>query len=122
MANETIPYWQPGDTPTCHAKAAVTGKRFVAISGPRVGGNPQVSPAGAGVKVFGVAGRDAAAGTKVIAHTEGIVPVTAGAALTAGQEVQSDATGQAIVLAAGKPAGSVVDDVALGADAPIQLA
>ena len=50
-----------------------------------------------------------------------IVPVTAGATLTAGQEVQTDATGQAIPFAAGVKAGYVLNGAASGADAEIAL-
>ena len=50
-----------------------------------------------------------------------IVPVTAGAAITAGQEVQSDATGQAIPLAAGKPAGLAMSGAAAGADCQVKI-
>ncbi len=50
-----------------------------------------------------------------------ILPVTAGANITAGQEVQTDANGQAIPLAAGKALGYAVDAAASGADVEIVL-
>lgn len=50
-----------------------------------------------------------------------IVPVTAGAAITAGQEVEVGTAGQAIPLAAGKSVGLAVDSAANGADAAIRL-
>ena len=122
MANDLTPYEDPGDTATCYCETAVTGKRFVTVSGPKVDGLTQVSRSVAGERAYGVAARDAAIGANVMVFTEGDVPVTSGAALTAGQEVQSDATGRAIPLAAGKSLGVVLDDVA-GADldAPIHL-
>lgn len=123
MANEVVPFWDLGSSITASAGAAVTGKRFVQVNGARVNGLPRVIPCGAGIKPFGVACRDKAAGEAVMCYTGPgiVVPVTAGAALAAGQEVQSDATGQAIVLAAGRPAGMTLDDAAIGADAVIKL-
>lgn len=125
MGNECIPLFDPGATPTCSPSAAVTGKRFVAISGATVGGLMRIAPCGAGLRAIGVAARDAAIGEPV--HVYGnpgqIVPVKVGAgALTAGQEVQSDATGQAIVVAAGLRLGTIVDDAASGADGFVKLA
>lgn len=118
---DVTPYHFPADTITCHASAAVTGGRFVAPSGARVDGNYRVAHAGAGAAAIGVAARDKATGEKVMVFCEGIVGVTAGAALTAGQRVQSDGTGQAIVLAAGAPLGVVLEDAASGATALIKL-
>jgi hypothetical protein len=125
MANESIPLFEDGSSPTCVAGAAITGKRFVKVAGTRsADGLITVVPAAAGDKVFGVAYQDAAIGTRVVVWAEPgmIVPVKTGAvALTAGVEVQSDATGQAIVLAAGKSAGVVVEDSAIGADVMVAL-
>ena len=132
ITNECLPFKESGSAVTAKATAAVTGKRFVKISGDRTGGPSlstdvenvyQVAPAAAGDRAIGVAGWDAATGELVKIYTKPgiIVPVTAGAALTAGQEVQSDATGQAIVLAAGKALGIVMSAAASGADAEIKL-
>lgn len=119
-ANEAIPYWDPADSITCYAKAAVTGKRFVSISGARKNGQPQVSPTGNGLgSCLGIAAYDAAADAQVLVWRDPIVPVTAGAALTAGQLVQSDANGQAIVKAAGICLGMALDDAGVGEDCPI---
>lgn len=118
---DCTPFWDVADTITCHAEAAVVGCRLVSISGPRVDGNPQVSHTAAGEEAFGVASRDKGAGEKVMVIRKGIVGVTAGVALTAGQDVQSDANGQAIVLAAGVRAGTVVDDAGIGTIALIAL-
>jgi predicted RecA/RadA family phage recombinase len=123
---DATPYWDPADTITCHAEVAVTGKRFVTLSGPRVNGLPQVSPAAAGSKIFGVALFDVAAGQAVTVARVGIWPVTAGAALTANNSVTSDANGQAVVVAGAAgtvqhAAGAAVDDAAAGGDAVIEL-
>lgn len=120
---DVTPRWMPGDTITAHCEVAVTGRRFVSISGPTVDGNPQVSPTGAGLAALGVAARDKLTGEKVmvIGAPGTIVPVDAGAAITAGQKVQSDASGRAIPLAAGVDLGLAVDDGANGATALVKL-
>jgi hypothetical protein len=95
---------------TFKATAAVVGSRFVAPSGNRSGGGVEtglttdlanvyrMAHCGAGVKAFGVAKYDVAnAGIGGAYGQPGrIVPVTAGGAVTAGQEVMSDASGKAI--------------------------
>lgn len=135
MANECTPLKEPGSKFTAKASATVTGKRFVKISGNRTGGGLaglgtdlanvyQVAPAGSGERAIGVADKDAASGSLVGVYAGPgiIVPVNAGAALTAGEEVQSNATGQAIPLAAGKALGVVLTGASSGADAEIKLA
>jgi hypothetical protein len=131
-------YYEDADEITCFATANVVGKTFVGISAARqlggpnlvgggitdsiTGGNVSVATAAAGGKVFGVAMYDAPQGTLVpVYRYSHVMPVTAGAAITAGQEVQSDASGNAIPLAAGKPAGLAIDSCASGADAQISL-
>jgi hypothetical protein len=130
-ANVSVAYFEEGDV-SFRATAAVTGKRFIAPSGDVTGG-PGLSTdfenvyrcahAGSGVKPCGVSQYDVAIGSRGPQHGNPgkIVPVTAGAALTAGQEVQSDATGQAIPLAAGRPAGLCMSGASNGADAQIKL-
>lgn len=150
--NECIPLKVPGSAVTVQATGACTGKRFVKISGPRVGGGlsggtSRVTTTGPGygantlstdvVDVYqviqcsvsgeialGVAAWDLATGNVGKAYPVGtgfIVPVTAGATLTAGQEVQSDASGQAIPLASGRSLGYALDSAASGADCEIAL-
>lgn len=130
-ANECIPYYKPGADITAVPTAAVTGKRFVVISANRAagpalnastgGGNIQVAPAGAGARAIGVAARDQVVGKHVRVIREGVVPVTAGAVITAGQEVESNAAGQAVPLATGKSLGVALSGAASGADAQIAL-
>lgn len=115
--NEAIAYFDPGDDLSAHVEASVTGRRFVAISDPKqvasaalandtLGGNIVVSPAGAGGAAIGVAAYDATAGQKVpIMRGHKVVPVEAGAAITAGARVESDATGRAITFGTGVPLG-----------------
>lgn len=127
--NPAVPFWDEGNTFTGHASAAVTGKRFVSISGPRVDGNPSVAHAvgSATVKAVGVSAYDAASGAKVTVYSgPGIVmPVTAGEAITAGAPVYSAADGRAVdtaPVAGALIAGYALDDAALGADCPVKLA
>lgn len=128
-ANECIPYFEPNATFTAKATGAVTGKRFVKIGATRTGGGgegaggattvgvglstdlenlPVVKRTGAKDRAVGVAGWDAAdkAEVKVFATGHGLrLPVTSGAAITAGEEVESDAEGRAIPFAAGVKLG-----------------
>lgn len=137
IVNECIPFMEPGARPTAHATAAVTGKRFVAISGDRqADGTYSVAPPAAGGRVFGVASWDAAIGQKtvVIRGPGYIVPVRAAAAITAGAEVQVDATGAVVpyvppnAVAAGTPipttpapVGVCLSAAAINTDARIAL-
>lgn len=126
--NECIPYFEPAHRVTARCTAAVRGKRFVAVSGDITGGpggteNVRVAEAGAGVKAFGVACYDGVLNEEIPTLNDGaIAPVTSGAAITAGQEVESDATGRAIPLAAGRPCGLAVSSVgAADLDVAIKL-
>lgn len=106
--NESIAFYDSGEDVTAFCEAAVTGRRFVAVSDPKKvasqalssgvdGGNIVVSPCGAGAKAFGVATYDAAINALVpVMRGHKIVQVDSGAALTAGDQVMSDATGRAI--------------------------
>jgi hypothetical protein len=123
---------ETGDV-SVRATANVTGGRFVAPSATRTGGGTLglstdtaniygVAHAGAGAKAVGVAKYDIASGDEGGIHGRPgkIVPVTSGAAVTAGQEVQSDANGKAITLAAGRPNGLALTTVG-AADLPVEV-
>ena len=131
--NECHPFHQTGDV-TFEATGAVTGKRFLAISGSREsgpglastaeGGNYRMAHAAAAAKAAGVSGYDVASGDKGIClGTPGkIVPVTAAAAIAAGAEVEVGASGQATTLASGKAAGLCMTAASgAGVDAEIKL-
>jgi hypothetical protein len=129
--NVCTPYKDSSDI-TFRASAAVTGKRFVAPSGNRTGGPglstdlenlPVFAHAAAGARAFGVAAYDVPAGGRGPVHGEPgkIVPVRAGAAIAAGNEVEVGANGQAVPLAAGRPVGLAVSGAANGTDAEIRL-
>ena len=125
MANECIPLYQPGKHITAAVATAVTGKTFVDISGatlnPATGALISVAPATAAGKVLGVAAFDAAVGAQVLAIGEGVVPVTAGAAITAGAEVEVGTGGKAITLASGKAVGRALTTAANNADVYVRL-
>lgn len=115
--------FRPGEPVTCHAAGALTGGRFVRITGAPNGGNPTVNVPAAGGRIFGVAAQDAASGSKVTVLRPGgsVVQVEAGATLAAGDLVEATATGVAIVRTTGIVAGEVVEGAATGALALIDL-
>lgn len=111
---DCIPFSQPGQDPTCYAQAAVTGCRFVSVKTGvnEVNGLPGVAHTGAGLKAFGVAAQDTAVNAALMVYRHGEVPILAGAALSHGQRVESDANGKAIPLASGIALGTVMADAA----------
>jgi predicted RecA/RadA family phage recombinase len=122
MANELIPYSEPGQQVTAQATATVTGKRFVNISGNRTAnGNYSVAHATAAGSVFGVSKYDAASGDPVGVIRGGIVPVTAGGTIAAGARVEVGTNGQAVTLASGIAVGTCCDAATNGNDARIAL-
>lgn len=121
MQNPCQPLYQEGRNITGRASAAVTGKRFVAISGNGTDGIPPVAHAAAGGRTFGVAGYDAATGEVLPVIRKGVVPVKAAAAISAFAEVEVGSTGQAIPKASGVAVGYALFDAASGADAQIHL-
>lgn len=80
---------------SAEAGAAVERRRFVKINA-----NEQGVRAGAGDAVVGASMVDAAEG-EVLEIANGIIMVEAGAAITAGSEVQSNTDGKAIPAAVG---------------------
>lgn len=84
---------------SAEAGAVVERRRFVKIDSDEKG-----VKAGAGEAVIGASIVDADIG-EVLEIANGIVMVEAGAAITAGSEVQSDANGKAIPLDQGHVAG-----------------
>ncbi|QUD82092.1 DUF2190 family protein [Gordonia polyisoprenivorans] len=121
----TIPnprVYSPGADITAQATAAVTARRFVAISGNRADrGNVSVAHASAGGRVFGVAKADAATGELVGVARDGVVKVHTAAAIAAFAEVEVGANGQAITKASGTAVGYAITGAASGTDAEIHL-
>lgn len=123
MANENIGVYEPGQDISGRASAAITGKRFLKISGNRSGGNIAVAHADAGGRVCGVSGRDTAAGklVNVKRGKDRVTFVTAGANIAAFAEVEVGADGRAIPLAEGVAVGYAVTAATSGGDAEISL-
>jgi hypothetical protein len=124
MANENVGVYEPGRDITGQASAAVTGKRFLAITGNRSSdGNIAVAHATAAGRICGVSKYDAASGKKVgiVRGNSRVTFVTAGGALTAFQEVEVGANGTAVAKAAGVAVGYAITAAANGADAEISL-
>jgi hypothetical protein len=108
MANECIPYYLPGSEITTHnaSGATIEGKRLVVCSAaPGTDGNVRVARCGAGVRSDGVNKWDQVNGAKGAMHCDGVVPVTSGAAVDAGDEVECDGSGRVIPLDAGVAVG-----------------
>jgi len=93
------------------ATTALTKGRYARSTG---------AQAGAGEQVLGVVDLDAAIGQQASIKTHGILLVESGAAVAAEARLQSDATGRAITLAAGKDAGYALD-AATAAGQPIRI-
>ncbi len=125
MKNENHGVYEPGRDITGKATAAITGKRFVKISGNRdtLSGTVAVAHADAGGRVAGVSKYDAAIGD-LVALARGnsrVTYVTAGGAIPAFSEVEVGTNGQAIVKASGIAVGYAVTAATSGADAEISL-
>jgi hypothetical protein len=129
--NECHPFYTDGRI-SYEATAAVTGKRFLKISGSREsgpglsttaeGGNYRMAQAVAGDKAVGVSDKDVPSGEKgvCLGQPGWVLPVTSGAAIAAGAEVQADAAGKAVTLAAGKSLGVCMTAVG-GADVDAEI-
>jgi hypothetical protein len=118
MANELVPFFEPGVDPTGQATAAVTGCRFLIasadkLSGPGIpqtpqvgasdptdGGNYMVAHAAANGPSIGVSKWDAAIGEKVGIINRGIVPMVADGNIAVGQQVMVGANGKPKAYAA----------------------
>lgn len=112
MSNECIPLYTPGATVTAEVAAAdVKGKTFVDLSGGMAGGLPKVKTATAASLKWGVAVRDGKVGGRVpVIRAKGVIlPVTAGAAFAAGDELEVGAGGKAVKFNAGTKVGRALD-------------
>ncbi len=89
------------------AMAAQTVNRFVGLDG---------GVCAAGAKAAGVAQFDADATEQVGVASHGLLLVEAGAAIAAGDEVESDATGRAITKTTGASNGYALDAAAAAGD------
>ena len=107
MPNESKPLFRPAAAITARATTAVTGSRLVAPSG-TYDGNFPVTHCGDGASPLGVASADIPSGQLGTLLREGIVPVIAGATVTAGQSLQSDAQGRVVPRTTGRTVGLAV--------------
>lgn len=131
MANECISYYDPGTNLPARATAAVTGMRFLKVSGDRdntVGGVTQnaisVAPADAGGRICGVAQADAPVGGQVgvVRGNSRVVPVKAGGAnIAAFAEVEVGAGGVAVTKNTGVAVGYVVTGATANGVAQVNL-
>lgn len=94
-------------TDTIRASGAITGGRFVKHDGAQAVLNEAA---------YGVARHDAADTEPVAIDVEGIIPVEAGGVIALGAEVQSNANGKAVTLAAGVSLGRAVEAAAADGD------
>lgn len=114
--------YAPGGDVTAQPTAAVTGRRFVAISGSRTSdGSLSVAHPTAGARAFGVAKHDAGVGELVGVARDGVVKVRAGAAIAAGVDVEVGTNGQAVTRTTGVVVGYTITAAASGTDAEIAL-
>lgn len=119
---QSLHYFKPGQDVTSVANEDVTGARFVALGAGGTYNVPHVAHAEAGELTFGVSARDAKKGEEFLTHTGGIVPVTAGASLTAGSTVAAGADGKAVPAAEGAVArGLVLADAAANELASVHM-
>lgn len=123
MANECIPFKEPGSRVTGQAKNDITGKRFIVIGGDiSADGAISVDHSSSG-RVIGVSAYDAPQGGKVgvIRGARIVVPVTAAFSGAAGADVASDAQGRAVAVGAGVAAGYLETACTSGQDARVCL-
>lgn len=119
--NPIFEYFTDSDKITCKAVGAVTGKTLVKLAAGGADQVPNVSAAAAGDTAYGVAGWDVADGEKVTVYRRGVLSITAGAALTAGTQVEVGANGHAVALSTGQSVGQVHADAANGEDAAVAV-
>lgn len=125
LVNTVFNYWghQSPRVTTVNLASPAIGCRFVSVVAGGTEQMPNVAQTGAGADAKGVLDGDGVAGDKraVWSESEGIT-VTAGAALTAGQAVESDAEGRAVPHTTGAKLGVANTDAALNEPANIKLA
>jgi hypothetical protein len=115
------------DAITCKAVGPITGKRFVKLVAGGTFQQPKVSLCGAGEQAYGVAAYTVADGEVLTVQQISTWTVTAGVALVAPVQIESDATGKAVPLGTlaggtGRRLGQVHQDAAINSDAAVRLA
>lgn len=121
QSNPIFEYFTKPDKITCKAVGNVTGKTIVKIVAGGTDQCPNISTAAAGDPSYGVAGWDVKDGEKVTIYREGILSITAGAALAAGDRVEVGAGGTAVKVTTGESCGVVHGDAAKNTDAAVAV-
>lgn len=122
MANENAGVYEPGQNITGHCSAAVTGRRFLKISGNRQSGSSGTDPCGnvtvnhatAAGRICGVSDKDAPSGGHVGIHRGAgrVTYVDVVGTVAAFGEVEVGANGTAVPKASGVAVGYAVTGVA----------
>lgn len=113
---QSLHFFKPGQDVTCIPTTDVEGARFVTVTEGGTYNRPHIAYAAADALTFGVTARDAKADEPVLTHTGGIVPVTAGEAVKAGDTVFAGADGKAVTT------GTVARGIAIADAASGELA
>lgn len=128
FTNVLIPVFESDRKLTGRCTAAVRGRRFVAVAGDIPGGifgteNIRIRECGAGEKAVGISNHDGVLNEEIGMTNHSVVaPMPAGAAIVAGDEVESDAQGRPIPLATGRANGiAVSSQTTVDADVAIKL-
>lgn len=131
-SNQCVPYFEPSGHLNAVTTANVVGCTFVDVSGAQTaspdlntsvsGSLYSVATAAAGAAALGVSEYDAAKDLQLGVYTGPmIVPVTAGADIASGAEVEVGSDGAAITLSAGRPVGKCMTAATSGTLAQIKL-
>lgn len=119
--NEARPFFKPGHDITGYLTDTLGGKRLVATTTGSRGSQPYIAYPKDGGPVLGVLAYDGVKGDTIVVFSGGVVPVIAGADVTAGTQVQAKADGTIVPLASGVPVGYVVAAATTGKSAAVKL-
>lgn len=121
--NTVHEFFSSSDAVTATASAPIKGKTFVKLVAGSKEQVPMIATAGAGDRVYGVAGWDVAKDESVTVFRTGILSVTAGASLTVPSAITVGANGKAVAANGTTDAvlGDLHQDVAADADAAVAL-
>lgn len=119
--NEARPFFKPGHDITGYLTENLQGKHFVAATTGSRGSQPYIAAPKAGAPVLGVLICDGVRGDTLTVFVGGVVPVIAAADVTAGTEVQTDATGAVVPHTDGVAVGYVIAAATTGKSAAVKL-
>jgi predicted RecA/RadA family phage recombinase len=121
VQNECVPLYEPGKRITIIADGAINGRRAVKTNASKgqtfPGANLHVIQAVAGDRPDGIALWDLASTETGGMIRDGVVPIDAGASVTAGTQVMVDATGRVVlyvVAGTNYPIGKAWTDATVG--------